>query len=228
MSIIKDIKIYFRMLFSYKPKTFWNELLSNSFDLRGVGHFRMSNEENLKMYEKKKKIILDEINKNNVSINSSTAVFEIGCGVGYWTEMFEEMGVKNYTGNDIADISIKTLSKKFPGYEFIRGDISETPLQENVYDLGFMIDVTQHITDDESFIKGLSNIWRSLKAGAYFIVTIWDPGKNVYLANKLRINKIEKPRGLNWYKKIYEDEGKILSKVDFNDKYLLIIKKLSK
>ena len=228
MSIIKDIKIYFRMLFSYKPKTFWNELLSNSFDLRGVGHFRMSNEENLKMYEKKKKIILDEINKNNVSINSSTAVFEIGCGVGYWTEMFEEMGVKNYTGNDIADISIKTLSEKFPGYEFIRGDISETPLQENVYDLGFMIDVTQHITDDESFIKGLSNIWRSLKAGAYFIVTIWDPGKNVYLANKLRINKIEKPRGLNWYKKIYEDEGKILSKVDFNDKYLLIIKKLSK
>jgi SAM-dependent methyltransferase len=228
MTLIKDIKIYFRMLFSYKPKTFWNELLSNSFDLRGVGHFRMSNEENLKMYEEKKKIIIAEMQKNHININGSTAVLEIGCGVGYWTEMFEEMGVKNYTGNDIAEISIKNLSTKFPEYEFIKGDISETPLRESIYDLGFMIDVTQHITDDERFVKGLSNIWKSLKAGAYFIVTIWDPGKNVYLANKLRINKIEKPRGLDWYKKIYDNEGELISKADFNDKYLLIIKKLSK
>ena len=228
MTLIKDIKIYFKMLFSYKPKTFWNELLSDSFDLRGVGHFRMSNEENLKMYEEKKKIILDEMKKNNVDINGSTAVLEVGCGVGYWTEMFEEMGVKNYTGNDIAEISINKLSEKFPDYEFIQGDISETLLKESTYDLGFMIDVTQHITDDKRFLKGIANIWNSLKPGAYFIVTMWDPGKNVYLANKLRINKIEKPRGLDSYKKIYGDKGEVLSKADFNDKYLLIIKKLSK
>jgi len=228
MTLVKDIKIYFKMLFSYKPKTFWNELLTDSFDLRGVGHFRMSNEENLKMYEEKKKIILAEMQKNHVEVNSSTAVLEIGCGVGYWTEMFKEMGVKYYTGNDIAEISIKNLGEKYPDYEFIQGDISETSLKENTYDLGFMIDVTQHITNNEKFIKGISNIWNSLKPGAYFIVTIWDPGKNVYLANKLRINKIEKPRGLDWYKKIYGDEGEVLSKADFNDKYLLLIKKRSK
>lgn len=228
MTLIKDIKIYLKMLFSYKPKTFWNELLSNSFDLRGVGHFRMSNEENLRMYEHKKKIVLEEMQKNQVELNGSTAVLEIGCGVGYWTEMFEDMGIKNYTGNDIAEISVKNLSEKYPDYEFIQGDISETPLKKSTYDLGFMIDVTQHITDDKRFIKGLTNIWNSLKPGAFFMVTIWDPGKNVYLANKLRINKIEKPRGLDWYKKIFGDEGEVISKADFNDKYLLLIKKHSK
>jgi SAM-dependent methyltransferase len=228
MTLIKDIKIYLKMLFSYKPKTFWNELLTDSFDLRGVGHFRMSNEENLRMYEQKKKIILEEMQKNHVELNGSTAVLEIGCGVGYWTEMFEDMGVKNYTGNDIAEISIKKLNEKYPDYEFILGDISETPLKKNTYDLGFMIDVTQHITDDARFVKGLTNIWNSLKPNSYFIVTIWDPGKNVYLANKLRINKIEKPRGLDWYKKIFGNEGEVLSKVDFNDKYLLLIKKHTK
>jgi SAM-dependent methyltransferase len=228
MTLIKDIKIYFKMLFSYKPKTFWNELLSDSFDLRGVGHFRMSSEENLKMYEEKKKIILDELKKNQIEINGSKAVLEIGCGVGYWTEMFEEMGVKNYTGNDIAEISIKKLSEKFPDYEFIQGDISETPLKEYIYDSAFMIDVTQHITDDDRFTKGITNIWKSIKPDGYFIVTMWDPEKNVYLTNKLRINKIEKPRGLDWYKKIYGSEGEVLSKVDFNDKYLLLIKKHSK
>jgi hypothetical protein len=49
MPLLNEIKIYFRMLFSYKPKTFWNDLLTNSIDLKGVGHYRLSNEENLKM-----------------------------------------------------------------------------------------------------------------------------------------------------------------------------------
>jgi hypothetical protein len=61
MPLIHDIKIYFRMLFHYKPKKFWNDLLSNSFDLKGVGHYRMSNEENEKMYEIKKKILTDDL-----------------------------------------------------------------------------------------------------------------------------------------------------------------------
>ena len=34
---LRDIKIYFKMFFHYRPKTFWNEMLSTSFDLRGVG-----------------------------------------------------------------------------------------------------------------------------------------------------------------------------------------------
>ena len=86
MTLIKDIKIYFNMLFKYNPKTFWDEMLSNSFDLKGVGHFRKSNEENLKMYEEKKKIISDLIIKNNIVINKDKAVLELGAGVGYWTE----------------------------------------------------------------------------------------------------------------------------------------------
>ena len=49
MGLYNDVKIYFKMMFNYKPKTFWNELLTNSFDLKGVGHYRLSNEENLKM-----------------------------------------------------------------------------------------------------------------------------------------------------------------------------------
>lgn len=225
MALLKDIKIYFKMLFSYKPKTFWNELLSNSFDLRGVGHYRLSNEENLKMYEEKKKIIINELNKCGIKISSSTNVLEIGCGVGYWTEFFKEFGVKQYTGNDIAEISIKKLSEQYRGYSFIHGDISETPIAANTYDMTFMIDVTQHITDDERFSKAIANIWKSIKPEGYFIVTIWDPSKNVYLANKLRLNRIEKPRGLDLYKKAAGEDMEVLSKTDFNDKFLLVIKK---
>jgi len=225
MALLKDIKIYFRMLFSYKPKKFWNELLTDSFDLRGVGHFRMSNEENLKMYEEKKRILEGEIKKAGLSIGSQTAIIEIGCGVGYWTDYFKSLGAVNYTGNDIAEISVTNLRKMFPGYTFIHGDISETKLPENSFDLGVMIDVTQHITDDEKFKAAMANLWASLKKGANLIITMWDPGKNVYLSNKLRLNRIEKPRGLDWYMNVYGNDAEVISKVDFNDKYLMIIKK---
>ena len=220
-----DLKIYFRMLFRYRPKTFWNQLLSDSFDLRGVGHFRLSNTENLKMYEEKKKLISNELKKCNIIINDTPNVLEIGCGVGYWTEYLKSLGVKKYTGNDIAEISVTKLKEIYPEYNFIQGDISELPLPAENYDIVLMIDVTQHITDDSKFDHAMRNIWGSLRHNSYFIVTIWDPSKKVYLANKLRINRIEKPRSIELYKKIFGSECEVLSYTDFNDKYLVIIKK---
>lgn len=213
------------MLFNYKPKKFWNELLSSSFDLRGVGHYRMSNEENLKMYEVKKSILEKEMKNAGLLIKPEMEILEIGCGVGYWTEYFRSLGAKHFTGNDIAEISVTNLQKLFPDYEFILGDISELALGRDKFDMGIMIDVTQHITDDRRFEAAMANLWNSLKSGAYLIITMWDPAKNVYLANKLRLNRIEKPRGLENYLKIFGASAQVLSKTDFNDKYLLIIKK---
>lgn len=213
------------MLFSYKPKKFWNDMLTDSFDLRGVGHFRMSNEANLKMYEDKKRILEGEISKTGIKITPETSIVEIGCGVGYWTEYFKSLGAVNYTGNDIAEISVTNLRKMFPGYNFIHGDISETKLPENSFDLGVMIDVTQHITDDKRFNAAMDNLWKSLKKGAHLIITMWDPEKNVYLSNKLRLNRIEKPRGLEWYLNVYSKDAEVLTNVDFNDKFLMVIKK---
>ena len=201
MALVNDIKIYFKMMFNYKPKTFWNELLTNSFDLKGVGHYRLSNEENLKMYEEKKAILIAEMDKAGVKVTESTAIVEIGIGVGYWTDFFNLLGAKDYTGNDIAEISIINLQKKYPQYNFIPGDISEVRLPEGRFDLGVMIDVTQHITDDERFTSAMDNLWRSLKSGAKLIITMWDPAKNVYLSNKLRLNRIEKPREIEWYQR---------------------------
>src|SRR5438552_807123 len=225
MGLGNELKIYFRMMFSYKPKTFWNDLLTNSFDLKGVGHYRLSNEENLKMYEDKKRIITGVLQNTDVNISAQTNVVEIGIGVGYWTDYFNSLGVTNYTGNDIAEISVKNLKAKYPHYNFVQGDISEIMLPENTFDFGAMIDVTQHITDDDRFDKAMDNLWKSLKIGAHLLITMWDPAKNVYLANKLRLNRIEKPRGLDRYLKIYGPGAEVLSKVDFNDKYLLLIKK---
>lgn len=213
------------MLFHYRPKKFWNELLSSSFNLRGVGHYRLSEEENQKMYEIKKQILWNEIKKHKIKIDKETKVIEIGTGVGFWTDFLHSMGVTDYTGNDIAEISVKKLSEKYPDYKFIHGDISEINLPENHFDVGVMIDVTQHITDDRSFESAMRNLWNSLSNRSTLIITIWDPSRKVYLANKLRLNRIEKPRGLEHYIKIFGQGATVISYTEFNDKNLVIISK---
>jgi hypothetical protein len=58
-----------------------------------------------------------------------------------------------------------------------------------------------------------------------FVLTLWDPGTNKYLANKLRLNRIEKPRGLAAYRAVFGAAATIADPVPFNDKHLLVVRK---
>ncbi|NOT10091.1 MAG: class I SAM-dependent methyltransferase [Gemmatimonadales bacterium] len=225
MGLVHEAKIYFRMLFHYRPKRYWNELLSHSFDLKGVGHYRMSNEENLKMYERKKQILEGEMRRAGIALRADSRVLEVGCGVGYWTEYLKSLGVRHYLGNDITDVSVTTLRKRFPEYEFVQGDISETPLPENEFDLAVMIDVTQHITDDRRFELAMERLWKSIKQGGHLIITVWEPAETIVLRARQRLNRIEKARGLGAYQAVFGTGATVVSKVGFNDKDLVVVTK---
>src|SRR5215469_4226969 len=147
-SRMRSLRIYAQMLFRYRPREFWNELLTQSFDLRGVGHFRLSEEANRQMYEAKRAIIDGQLQRHQIDVGTTTRVLEIGCGVGYWTEYFVSRGVRDYTGNDITPISVTTLAKRYPQFRFIQGDAGDIILPPSHFALAFMIDVTQHITED--------------------------------------------------------------------------------
>jgi SAM-dependent methyltransferase len=222
---MRRLGIYMQMLFRYKPKEYWNDILSESFDLRGVGHFGLSEAENAAMYAEKRSIIERELARHAIALGPDTRVLEIGSGVGYWTEFLRAKGIRHYTGNDIAQVSIDTLSKRFPDFTFVHGDAGEVALPAAAFDLGWMIDVTQHITDDAAFDRALSNIWQSLRPGATFLITLWDPKTNKYLTNKLRLNRIEKPRGLASYRAIFGPRAELSEPVPFNDKHLLVARK---
>ncbi len=222
---MRRLAIYMQMLFRYRPQRYWNDLLSESFDLRGVGHFRLSEAENQAMYAEKRAIIDGLLARYQVTIGADTRVLEIGSGVGYWTEYLRGRGVRTYTGNDIASISIERLGARYPDYKFLLGDAGAVRLPASGFDLGWMIDVTQHITDDGAFTRALANVWQALRPGATFLVTLWDPATNKYLANKLRLNRIEKPRGLDAYRAALGPGAEVLDRVPFNDKHLLLIRK---
>jgi SAM-dependent methyltransferase len=222
---MKRLGLYLQMLFNYKPRRYWNQLLSESFDLRGVGHFRLSEAENRAMYDEKRAVIDRMLAAHGVAVGAKTAVLEIGAGVGYWTEYLREKGVQSYVGNDIAQVSVERLSIRYPSFRFVHGDAGEITLAPAAFDLAFMIDVTQHITDDGAFDRAMRNIWAALKPGATFLVTFWDPGTNKYLSTRLRLNRIEKPRGRDAYEAIWGPAAEVLDVVPFNDKHLMVVRK---
>jgi SAM-dependent methyltransferase len=225
LSAMKRLGIYVQMLFNYQPRRFWNELLSDSFDLRGVGHYRLSEAENRAMYDEKRAVIERELAANGIGLGPETVVLEIGSGVGYWTEFLRSKGVRQYTGNDIAQVSVERLSARYPAFTFLHGDAGEVPLPAGAFDVAFMIDVTQHITDDGAFERAMRNVWASIKPGGVFVVTFWDPGTNKFLSTKLRLNRIEKPRPAAAYLAAFGPGATILSQPAFNDKHLMVVRK---
>jgi SAM-dependent methyltransferase len=222
---MRSLRIYAQMLFRYRPREFWNELLTESFDLRGVGHFRLSEEANRRMYEAKRQIIDAQLERHAVEVDATTRVLEIGCGVGYWTEYFASRGVRDYTGNDITPISVSTLAKRFPQFRFVQGDAGDIVLPPAYFALAFMIDVTQHITEDVAFGRAMRNVWDALAPGGTFVVTFWDPRASASLTTKLRLNRIEKPRPLSAYTALWGSTAQVLDTVPFNDKELAVVRK---
>jgi SAM-dependent methyltransferase len=224
---MRSLKIYAQMLFRYRPREFWNDQLSESFDVRGVGHFRLSEEENRRMYDAKRAVIDELVERHGIAIGSGTRALEIGCGVGYWTEYLQSRGIRSYLGNDITPVSVTRLRKRFPSYQFVEGDAGTITLPPDAFDLVLMIDVTQHITDDRAFARTIANVWNAVAPGGVFLVTFWDPGQNMLVTTRLRLNRIEKPRPLAAYTAILRSGAQILDTVPFNDKQLVAVRKPS-
>jgi SAM-dependent methyltransferase len=225
---MRRLGIYTQMLFRYRPREFWNAVLGESFSLRGVGHYRLSEAANRRLYDAKRRVLDGVLTRLEVVPTPSTTVLEVGSGVGFWTEYMRAHGVTRYTGNDIAPVAIERLRQRYPEYSWIAGDASEVALPAGAFDLAIMIDVTQHITDDAAFERAMRGIWRALRPGGAFAVTYWDPRANRLLATKLRLNRIEKPRPLASYTALWGAECTVLvDAVPFNDKHLAVVRKES-
>lgn len=199
----------------YTPEQYWQNRLSGNFNLIGVGNKRYTEEENLRLYETKKQILLKLIEREKVDLKTSH-VLEIGCGTGYWTEMCQKEGCKNYTGVDIAAVAIEKLKSQYPNYKFINGDAGKVALDSGPFSLILMIDVTQHIVDDDNFFKSMERIRSVLDLKGVFIMTSWlDAAKrNAYY---------EKSRDMSYYTRAFPGY-KISAPQPFSDKFIFAIR----
>lgn len=154
----------------YDARKYWDNRLSKyGLSIKGSGDEGLSIEENERTYESVAEKFLTLCKKWEINFQQSD-VLEIGCGSGFYTQLLYRMGVISYVGVDITDTLFLHHQERFPSYEFKQKDITVDTLNDK-YDVIIMIDVIEHIVNDEKFSFAMNNIKNSLKDTGIFIVS---------------------------------------------------------
>ena len=199
----------------YRAAAYWDARHGRfGFDQRGVGDLTRSDVQNRVEYEEARGVFLELCERDGVDLAGSR-VLEIGCGNGFYTETCFLQGCDDYTGVDITDRLFPELRERWPRALFRRRDVSREELGGD-FDVILMIDVTQHIVDDNDFLFAMGNIQRHLAPGGTVVLTSW------LSEERARRTQYEVLRPLEAYQRAFAG-WTIAAPVRFRDKYLFSV-----
>ena len=185
----------------YKPDAYWEDRLSERFNLSGVGHISFSEFYNSWLYKAKLRALNKAFRENGVNIREKT-VCDIGCGTGFFVDFYSCNSVKELLGIDITQISIENLKSKYPQHNFLTSDISTSTSLSTVsqrFDIVNIFDVLYHIKDDASFKKAISNISSLVGPGGLILITDMYDDRDINIADHVRC------RSRDTYKEILQN-----------------------
>ncbi len=155
----------------YCPEVYWEELLDKDFSITGVGYLGLGKQYNKWLYRARRRIIKYIIYRYKLPVKAGR-ILDIGCGTGFYVQLWKHYGAKNITGIDITAKSTTELSKIYPEYSFKKADITSLSLFHNTqYDIITAFDVLFHIVDEGGFKQAIRNISAMAKTGAYILIT---------------------------------------------------------
>ncbi|KKQ57656.1 MAG: Methyltransferase type 11 [Parcubacteria group bacterium GW2011_GWA2_38_13] len=153
----------------YDAERYWGDRYKkHDLHLAASGRETKTDEENSEFYKAQADILLRLCNEMGISI-SNPRVLEIGCGAGYYTEIFHNLHPADLTCIDIADDLFLKLKIKFPNVHFVKKDISKE-LLEDTFDTIFMVNVIYNIVAREKFDFSMENVKQCLKKNGNFII----------------------------------------------------------
>jgi len=153
---------------TYRPQEFWEQRLAEQFDLRGTGETGLSLAYNRACYALRAEVLTRALARSGVAL-AGRRVLDVGCGTGFWTGYYVARGAQ-YTGVDIAQVSVDRLAERYPQQRFVRADVSDG-VPGGPYDLVNAFDVLYHITDDARWAAALRNLAAALAPGGRLLVT---------------------------------------------------------
>jgi len=212
------IKYKYQKIYTENLEEYWSDRLArykNDFNLRGVGDEGTSHEENERLYLQAKDTFMSLYRNESIDF-TKIRIVDIGCGSGFYAKVCFENGAKHYLGIDVTDTLLDELREKLPGFEFRKLDITKEQL-EGLFDLIIMIDVTQHITDEEKFSFAMQNIKSHLADRGVFVVTS-------SLSERAQLNYYVVSRPLEAYRKEFPDFV-FSTPLPYRDKFIFTIKR---
>ena len=108
-------------------------------------------------------------------------LIEIGCGSGYYSEVFAELlpGGVDYTGIDYSDAMIARARAHYPSTAFEVADATRLPYPDNAFDIAFNGVSLMHIVDYAAAIREAARIAR--RYCILHSVPVFDDHRTTYL-----------------------------------------------
>ena len=154
----------------YRAVEYWSRSHGKyGFDLRGVGDYGLTPEENLRQLEEGGRLMIELCRRANFDLRRAS-VLDVGCGTGYYAGILRDAGVSRYTGVDIVDTLFSGLRAQCPDFTFRRLDVSSEPITGS-YQLIIMMDVAQHIVEARRFRYAMENLKGHLAEDGMIIIS---------------------------------------------------------
>jgi SAM-dependent methyltransferase len=150
---------------AYDPDSYWQTLLSDSFNLQGVSWPELSNGFLRWQYRARRAAL-----RRVVPTAAGLRVLDVGPGVGYWVAYWHRLGAASVAGFDLTAASVEHLRKQFPEDRFEQGDVSAQVPPGGPYDLISAIDILLHITDNDHYAQALTNLRQAARPGARLLL----------------------------------------------------------
>jgi SAM-dependent methyltransferase len=153
--------LLYRRKSGYDAERYWRDRFQRrGRSLKAVGHEGLSEEENERMYSLASRTFMEVCAREQIAF-AAARVLEIGCGSGFYTRLLHGAGVRSYTGVDITDVFFPELRREFRRFTFLKKDVTAERI-EGPFDLVVMIDVTEHIVEEEKLAFALETIGNCL------------------------------------------------------------------
>lgn len=125
------------------------------------------------LYRGKRRAYVRLLRRAGINIRGAQ-VLDLGCGTGYFEDMWERKGARRADGIDIVPGAISRLRAGHPGRRYLCVDLARdvSPLGGlGDYDLITAIDVLYHIVDDWALMRTLRALVEHLAGGGTFLLT---------------------------------------------------------
>lgn len=97
-------------------------------------------------------------------------ILDLGCGNGWLTSILGRFGPT--TGVDLSPVGIQKGKERFPGIEFIAGNVFDLDLKPESFDVVVSCQVLEHMEDQRAFLRLAAGL---LKADGYLIIVTTNP-----------------------------------------------------
>ncbi len=153
----------------YDAQAYWGDRFSrHGSSLRGPGDEGLSETDNERDYAAAGETFRDFSAKNHVDFAASKTL-EIGPGTGFYTRIVAGLGAPALTAIDVTDVMFDEIRAELPSVELRQGDVTQDVI-EGQFDVAVMIDVIEHIVDDDAFVTGLNNVANAVSDDGVFIL----------------------------------------------------------